>query len=100
MKSILLLLAAALALCAQTTGALTVHLATPVVVGETSIPAGDCTIQVRHEAGDSVTLLVRSSEGPAAAILVNRIVDASGESIYNPHIVLRRDGNVYHFQKL
>lgn len=100
MKSILLLLAAALVLCAQTPNMVTVHLTTPIVVGETTIPAGDCSIQIRHDAGDTLTLLVRSAEGPAATILVNRITDDSMDSIHNPHIVLRRTGNVLHFQKL
>ena len=100
MKTVLLVLAATLALCAQTPSTITVHFATPVVVGETSMPAGDCTLQVRHDAGDSLTLTVRSAAGPAATVLVNRIVDETTDSIYNPHIVLRRTGSAYHFQKL
>jgi hypothetical protein len=44
--------------------------------------------------------MVRSADGPTATILVNRIADESSDSILNPHIVLRRTGNAFHFQKL
>src|ERR1041384_3494540 len=99
-KIIAVLFAAALALFAQNTDHVNVRFSTPVMVGETLMPAGDVHIQIQRGSGDSVTLAVRSAEGPAVNLLVNRFYDETGESIYNPHVVLRRTGDVVRFEKL
>ena len=87
-------------MCAQMPTTVTVHFTTPVVVSETVVPAGECTLQVRSSSGDTLMLVVRAAAGPTATVLVNRIVDETTDSIYNPHVVLRRIGNGYHFRKL
>ena len=44
---------------------MTVHFNTPVIVGETTLPAGDCDIQVMHGVTDNIILVLRSQAGPS-----------------------------------
>ena len=100
MRILTLLCAAAFAVCAQTNDTFNVRFATPVVVGETLMPAGDVSFQVQRGSSSTVTLLVRSSEGAVTNIVVTRFVDETSSSVYNPHVVLRRNGNTFYFDRL
>ena len=48
---------------AQSGDRITVRFATPVIVGETQIPAGQCDIQVMRSNADSILLVVRPESG-------------------------------------
>src|ERR1035437_9545457 len=63
---------AALALCSAVyaqspADRITVHFNTPVIVGETKLPAGDCDIQVMRGTSDTIILVLRSQAGPYTA---------------------------------
>jgi hypothetical protein len=61
-----------------------VRFATPVVVGETTIPAGDCNIQVMRGSSDNVVLVLRGQNGVNANVLVNRLNDMDVD--FNDHV--------------
>ena len=76
---ILTICAAAMLLCGSmlaqsVVDQLTVHLSTPVVVGETAIPAGNVHIQVLR-GSSSATLVFRAESGVTTTALVTRIFD-------------------------
>ena len=61
------------------------HLDQAVMVGETSIPAGDCTIQVLNGNSDTLALLVRSAAGMQTTVMINHInpIDARTHNAAN-----------------
>jgi len=68
---------------------LTVRFASPVVVGEKTMPAGQCTIHIIRGSGDGVLLSVRADSGETTAVLVNRLNDGQDD---NASVVLTRHG--------
>jgi hypothetical protein len=68
----------------------TVRFATPVIVGEKTMPAGQCTIHIIRGSGDGVLLSVRADSGETTAVLVNRLSDGPDEN--NASVVLTRHG--------
>ena len=72
---------------------ITVHFNTPVLVGETKIPAGDCDIQVMHGNSNGIILVLRSQGGPTTAVVANRLTEGSQDAEGNASVVLNRHGN-------
>ena len=75
MKIITTFCCAALAICSavyaqSNVDRITVHFKTPVLFGETRIPAGDCEIQVVQGSSNNVVLVLRSQGGLATAAVV------------------------------
>ncbi len=103
MKIVTTFCCAALALCgalnAQSTDHLTVHFNSPVMVGETQLPAGDCDIQVMRGNSNNVVVVLRSQGGHAAAAVASRLWDGSQDS-ESGSIVLNRRGNDLHLYRI
>jgi hypothetical protein len=96
---------AALALCSavyaqSATDRITVHFNTPVFVGETKIPAGDCDIQVMHGSSDNIILVLRSENGPTTAALVSRLSEGNPDSEGRTSVVLSHRGNDLHLYQI
>ena len=70
---------------------LTVHFATPVLAGETVLPAGAVTITAMRGT-NHVILSLRSDSGVAATLIANRITEFSDRDP-NAAVVLGRHGN-------
>src|SRR5664279_3215038 len=81
-------------LCAQTAADhMTVHFSTPVIVGETKLPAGDCDIQVMHSPSDSIILVLRSQAGPSTLAVATRLSEGNMDAEDSTGVVLNRRGN-------
>jgi len=72
---------------------MTVRFASPVMVGETRLPAGNYDIQVKRGASDTTILVLRSENGPAIGALATHIADNDLDNEGNASIVLNRKGN-------
>jgi hypothetical protein len=81
---------------------ITVHFSTPVVVGETTLPAGDCSIQVIRGSSDNVVLEVRPDSGSGAAVLVqvNRISDSNAATNGHVSVILSHRNNTYKLDQI
>jgi hypothetical protein len=79
---------------------MTVHFNTPVIVGETKIPAGECDIQVMHGSSDTLLLVVRSQAGPSAMAVVSRLYEGAGDATGITSVVLARHGNDLHLERV
>ena len=90
---------AALALCSAIYAQapadhLTVHFDTPVIVGETKLPAGNCDIQVLHGSSDNIILVLRSQAGPYTAAVASHLSEGlADDAATTPSVVLNRHGN-------
>ena len=89
---------AALALCSaiyaqSPADRITVHFNTPVIVGETKLPAGDCDIQIMHGSSDSIILVLRSQGGPSTLAVVSRLSEGNTDADGGTSVVLSRRGN-------
>ena len=95
MKLFTILCAAALTICgsalALSPDTITVHFATPVIAGETTLPAGNVIITVARGT-NNVMLTFRPESGPTSTVLANRIREFS-ENDANTTVVLGRHGN-------
>jgi hypothetical protein len=96
---------AALALCSaiyaqSPADHITVHFNTPVIVGETKLPAGDCEIQVLHGSSDSIILVLRSQGGPSTLALVSRLSEGTTDAEGSASVVLNRRGNDFHVYRI
>jgi hypothetical protein len=95
MKLFTIVFAAALSICgsafAYSPDTITVHFATPVIAGETTLPAGDVTITV-NRGSNNVVLTLRSEAGVTATVVANRINEFNGQDA-NTTVVLGRRGN-------
>jgi hypothetical protein len=76
---------------------ISVRFSSPVVVGEKTLPAGECTIHVLRGSSDSVMLSVRADSGETAAVLVNRMTDGRDD---NASVVLSRHGEDLRLEKV
>ena len=98
MKTLTTFCFAALALCSAAFAQsnpdhLVVHLNTPVMVGETKLPAGDCDIQVRNGSSDTPILVIRSKGGPSIAAMVSRMAEGDTDAATKPSLILNHRGN-------
>jgi hypothetical protein len=96
---------AALALCSaiyaqSPADHITVHFNTPVIVGETKLPAGDCDIQVMHGSSDSIILVLRPQAGPSTAALASRLSEGNTDAEGSTSVVLNRRGNDLHLFRI
>jgi hypothetical protein len=99
----LAILAASSAFSATFVDHVNVRFSTPVVVGTTTMPAGDCAIQVIRGSSDNVFLAFRSQSGVNASVMVNRSNEMDNETqLFDDHarIVLNRRGNDYRFERI
>ena len=85
------------ALYAQSNDHLTVHFNTPVMVGETKLPAGDCDIRVAHGSTDNIILILRMQGGPTIETVASRFRDDDDD---NTSVVLQRQGNDLHLYRI
>jgi hypothetical protein len=79
---------------------ITVHFSTPVMVGETRLPAGDCDIQVLRGSSDSVILALRSQAGPYTAALASRLAEGDTQAASGTGVLLNRRGNDLHVYRI
>jgi hypothetical protein len=71
---------------------MTVQFDTPVMVGETKLPAGKCDIQVMHGSSDTTILILRS-KGTSVAALASHIQDDEVSNEETASLILNRKGN-------
>ncbi|HTS30734.1 MAG TPA: hypothetical protein VMH81_32900 [Bryobacteraceae bacterium] len=107
MKAMMLMCATAILICGMglaqsNVERLSVHFATPVVVGDSRIPAGDCTIQVIRGSSDSVLLELRGASDRGSGILVpvSRMNDSAIEGNGHARIVLSLRNDQYQLDQL
>jgi len=107
MKLFTMLCAAAIAVCgsavAQTqVDRITVHFATPVTVGATTLPAGDCSIQVLRGSSDNLVLELRSAAPAQSPILVqvSRFNDSNVSTNGHTSVILNRRNNAYQLNQI
>ncbi len=79
---------------------MTVHFSTPVIVGETKLPAGDCDIQVMHSPSDSIILVLRSQAGPSTLAVATRLSEGNMDAEDSTGVVLNRRGNDLHLYRV
>jgi len=105
MKTFTTICGAALLLCsamfATSSGdRIKVRFSTPVTIGETQFPAGECEIQVMHSA-DNILLVVRSQDGQAVSVLANRLSDTETDmDAGHASLVLDRRGDTYRLNRI
>lgn len=107
MKITMTICAAAIAICGTISAQpstrvdeVRVHFRTPVEVGNATIAAGDCSIQVIRGSSDYLILAFHPETGPAVSTLANRV---SGEYpdtaiVKSAEVVLSRHGDNYRFE--
>lgn len=98
MKNLALFCAALLTTCGLMSAqnepdVMRVHFPTAVVAGETTIPAGDATIQVMESNNGSRIMVIRSSNGPHASVLVSLLNDLTPEANHGANVKLDHRGN-------
>ena len=101
MKIFTIVLAAALSIgaaFASPADTLMVKFASPVLVGDKLLPAGDATVSILRGASNYIILNVRAENGANAAVVVNRISNTD-ESI-STSVVLGKRGNVLKLEKI
>jgi hypothetical protein len=103
MNKLTTLFAAAIILCSAAVAQnlnerVTVHFTTPVIVGETKLPAGACDIQVLRGSSDNTVIVFRSESGVTTAAVANRVspLDTSAPA----SVGLSRHGNDYHLYRV
>ena len=107
MKTLTMICAAAIAVCgtgrAQNfVDRIAVHFSTPVMVGDTTLPAGDCSIQVIRGSSDNVVLEVRSESGTRAGVLVqvNRLSESNVVTNGHTTVILSHRNNSYQLDQI
>jgi hypothetical protein len=91
----------ALAVCGAAFAApidiVTVRFATPVMIGEKTLPAGDVTFNVIHGTS-SLLLTARAADGTAALISVSRLHES--EETPKSSVILGRTGNTVKLERI
>ena len=107
MKIMMTICAAAIAICGTLNAQpstpvdeVKVHFSTPVEVGNTTIAAGDCSIQVLRGSSDYLVLAFHPESGSAVSILANRVSAQSGDTAFgkSAEVILSRHGDNYRFE--
>lgn len=96
---------AALALCGgafaqPSADHITVRFNTPVMVGETTLPAGNCDIQVMRGSSDSIILILRSQGAPAITALASHLSGSDANAGENASVVLTHRGNALQLDQI
>ena len=104
MKKLIAICAAAFALCSAVVAQnvndrVMVHFSTPVMVGETKLPAGACDIQVLRGSSNNTVIVFRSESGVSVAAVANRVspIDADAATA---SVGLSRHGNDLHIYRV
>jgi hypothetical protein len=97
MKLLTTLCCAAFALCSaiyaqSPNDHVVVHFSTPVMVGETKLPAGDCDIQVMRGSSDPIILVLRTPGGLTTMAVASHLYEGT-ESEGGPSVILNRHGD-------
>ena len=105
MKLLTTLCCAALALCSaiyahSPADHIMVHFSTPIIVGETKLPAGDCDIQVMRGSSDSIILVLRSPGGPSIEAVASHLSEGDTDAEAGTGVVLNRHGNDLHLYRI
>jgi hypothetical protein len=79
---------------------ITVHFSTPVTVGETQLPAGDCDIRVMHSPSDGIVLMVHTKDGATVSVLANHVSDDSTKVTGEANVILERKGEGYRIDRI
>ena len=79
---------------------ITVHFNTPVIVGETKLPAGNCDIQVMRGSSDNIILVFRSEGAPSISAVASHISEADTDAEASTGVVLARHGNDFHLSRI
>ena len=103
MKKLATLCAAAIILCSAVVAQnlnerVTVHFSTPVIVGETKLPAGNCDIQVVRGSSNNTILVFRSESGITTAAVGNRVSPSDADTVSS--VGLSRHGNDLHLYRV
>lgn len=103
MKRLTAICAAAFALCSAVVAQnlnerVTVHFSTPVIVGETKLPAGNCDIQVVRGSSNNTIIVFRSESGVSTAAVANRISPSDTDAVSS--VGLSRRGNDLHLYRV
>ena len=106
-KALTMICAAAIAVCGtvyaqSSVDRISVHFSTPVMIGESTLPAGDCSIQVIRGSSDNVILEVRPVSGPASAVLVQVSRFRDSNVVTNGHVtvILGHRNNSYQLDQI
>jgi hypothetical protein len=106
MRTLTLICAAALAVCTgqaqSSVDRISVHFSAPVMIGETMLPAGDCSMQVIRGSSDNVVLEVRSASEPAGGILVqvSRLDHSDAVTSGSATVILSHRNNQYQLNQI
>ena len=105
MKIFTTLCCAAFALCSAINAQspadhITVRFNAPVIVGETTFPAGDCDIQVTHASSGNIMIVFRSQGGPSAAMVASRLSASDTDIDGSTSVVFNRRGSDLHLYRI
>jgi len=102
MKALTMCCAVVLCLCwaafAFPTDLVTVHFANPVVVGETTLPAGTVSIEI-HRGTPNVMLTFRSESGVTSTVPASRITDVVLDHP-ETQVILSHEGNSFKVDRI
>ena len=87
-------------LYAQSSDRITVRFATPVMVGETQIPAGQCDIQVMRSNADSILLVVRPESGSAVSVMASHFDGSNTKVNGDANVILDHKGDNMHLSQI
>ena len=79
---------------------LTVHFNTPVIVGQTTLPAGDTDIVVTHGASGNIIVVLRSQDGLATAAVASRLSEGITDEQGGASVVFNRRGDDLHLYRV
>jgi len=104
MNKLATLCAAAIMLCSAVVAQnlnerVTVHFSTPVIVGETKLPAGNCDIQVVRGSSNNTIIVFRSESGVSTAAVANRVSPSDADGAASS-VGLSRHGNDLHLYRV
>ena len=72
----------------------------PVIVGETTLPAGDCDIQVTHAASGSIIIVFRSQSGLSTAAVASRVSESNTDAEASTSVIFNRHGGDLHLYRV
>jgi hypothetical protein len=99
MRMLTLICAAVIAVCGtgraqNMVDRVSVHFATPVMVGDSMLPAGDCSIQVIRGSSDAVVLELRSGS-ESLLVPVSRLTDSDAVTNGHASVILGHHNDRY-----
>jgi hypothetical protein len=102
MKALTMCCAVVLCVCwaafASPAELVTVHFPNPVVVGETTLPAGNVSIEI-HRGSPNVMLTFRSESGVTSTLMASRITDVTLDHP-DTQVILTHEGNTFKVDRI